>query len=198
MVSVPITTVPVIPAGSLSATTQPSLSSTDGELLLRPWDVRDAAAVYTAYQDPAIRHWHARHMSSLDEAREWIEVADRSWQQEQRAQWAIVRAGSGEVLGRTALGRFDLHQGLARCGYWVLPEARGTGVAPRALAAVADWALRVAEFHRVDLEHSVRNEASCRVALKAGFALEGTRRSVALHTDGWHDMHQHARVHGDP
>lgn len=38
------------------------------------------------------------------------------------------------------------------------------------------------------------NAASCRVALKAGFAAEGTRRSAALHADGWHDMHLHARI----
>jgi RimJ/RimL family protein N-acetyltransferase len=38
------------------------------------------------------------------------------------------------------------------------------------------------------------NAESCQVALKAGFALEGTARSALLHTDGWHDMHVHARL----
>jgi hypothetical protein len=36
-----------------------------------------------------------------------------------------------------------------------------------------------------------------RVAGKAGFAFEGTKRSAVLHQDGWHDMHLHARVQGD-
>lgn len=49
-------------------------------------------------------------------------------------------------------------------------------------------------LHRVHLEHSVGNPASCRVAERAGFTLEGTQRSAALHLDGWHDMHLHARV----
>lgn len=44
--------------------------------------------------------------------------------------------------------------------------------------------------------HAVRNEASCRVAIKTGFVLEGTKRSAVLHPDGWHDMHLHARVRG--
>ncbi|WP_297548795.1 GNAT family protein [Amycolatopsis sp.] len=52
-------------------------------------------------------------------------------------------------------------------------------------------------LHRLDIQHSVANSASCRVAEKAGFTYEGTLRSSALHTDGWHDMHLHARVQGD-
>ena len=35
------------------------------------------------------------------------------------------------------------------------------------------------------------------MAAKAGFALEGTKRSALLHADGWHDMHLHARIRGD-
>ncbi|MEW2435901.1 GNAT family protein [Streptomyces caniferus] len=42
------------------------------------------------------------------------------------------------------------------------------------------------------------NPASCRVATKAGFRLEGTMRSALLHADGWHDEHLHARVQDDP
>jgi RimJ/RimL family protein N-acetyltransferase len=44
------------------------------------------------------------------------------------------------------------------------------------------------------VQHSTVNAASCRVAERAGFALEGTKRSEAWHTDGWHDMHLHAKI----
>ncbi|MEU1023512.1 GNAT family protein, partial [Streptomyces sp. NPDC005904] len=52
-------------------------------------------------------------------------------------------------------------------------------------------------LHRLELTHATANEASCRVALKAGFPAEGTKRSALLHADGWHDMHLHARIAGD-
>ena len=52
-------------------------------------------------------------------------------------------------------------------------------------------------IHRLELLHAVRNETSCRVASRTGFALEGTKRKAVLHPDGWHDMHLHARVRGD-
>jgi hypothetical protein len=32
--------------------------------------------------------------------------------------------------------------------------------------------------------------------VKSGFEAEGTERGAELHTDGWHDMHLHARIAG--
>lgn len=194
---VPSTISPTIPAGTLASSAQPSISSRDGELLLRPWAAPDAAVLYSAFQDSAIRRWHARHMDSPAEAGEWVAAAGRAWRQEQAAQWAVSRAADGAVLGRMALRSMDLTEGLAECAYWVLPIARGAAVASRALAAMAGWALDEAGFHRIELQHSVGNEASCKVAATSGFAWEGTRRSAALHADGWHDMHLHARIQGD-
>jgi RimJ/RimL family protein N-acetyltransferase len=108
----------------------------------------------------------------------------------------VTRDG-GEVLGRIAMRGFNFADGLAGCAYWVLPAARGAGVAPRALTALTGWAFGRAGFHRLYLDHSTRNTASCRVATKSGFRLEGTKRSAAVHADGRHDMHLHARVRAD-
>ncbi|WP_326839311.1 GNAT family N-acetyltransferase [Rhodococcus sp. AQ5-07] len=49
----------------------------------------------------------------------------------------------------------------------------------------------------MELEHSIHNPRSCRVATKAGFNEEGVRRGSARHADGWHDMHVHARLRSD-
>ncbi|GAX56255.1 acetyltransferase [Streptomyces olivochromogenes] len=73
----------------------------------------------------------------------------------------------------------------------------GAGVASCALAALTDWALNEIGFYRLQLDHSTRNHASCRAATKSGYLLEGTKRSAALHDDGRHDMHLHARIRGD-
>lgn len=86
--------------------------------------------------------------------------------------------------------------GVGGVGYWVVPAARGSGVASRALGLVSRWALSDLGLHRLELEHSTLNEPSCRVAAKAGYVLEGTKRSQALHDDGWHDMHLHALING--
>lgn len=192
---------PHIPPGRLADSAQPALSVAD-DLLLRPWRQQDAPTVVAAFSDPAIQHWHLRRADDEDEARDWIGQWQDAWYAETGAHWAVVRPGSaddrtGEVLGRVSLRTLIPEIGQAECSYWVLPAARGRGVAPRAVSALARWAFDEIGFERLELAHSVRNEPSCRVAAKAGFALEGTRRHSHPHADGWHDMHLHARLRGD-
>lgn len=190
-----LSTPPTIVAGTLAAGPQPVLAAPAG-LQLRPWDPSDAAVFLSAYQDPEIRHWHTRRPSSEDQVREWFEHYRQAWAQETGASWAVTRGGD-TVLGRIAMSGLSLDDGVAACSYWVLPAARGAGVACRALMALSVWALGKAGFHRLQLDHSTRNNASCRVAIKSGFRLEGTKRSDAVHSDGRHDMHLHARIRGD-
>jgi RimJ/RimL family protein N-acetyltransferase len=59
------------------------------------------------------------------------------------------------------------------------------------------WAFGELRLHRLELSHSTVNPASCRVAENAGYAMEGIKRGEALHADGWHDMHLHARLCDD-
>jgi RimJ/RimL family protein N-acetyltransferase len=61
--------------------------------------------------------------------------------------------------------------------------------------AVTVWAFISLALQRVQLFHAVGNEASCRVAEKAGYALEGRLRSATIYGDGLrHDDHLHARL----
>ncbi|GHI96651.1 GNAT family N-acetyltransferase [Streptomyces olivaceus] len=192
----PYLTRPVIAEGTLSRTPQPALPTGDG-LLLRPWRADDAPAVHAAFQDPAMHQWHARAADSEDEVRGWIAEWQRAWEGERGVQWAVADASDDRLLGRVALREVVLGDGVAEVAYWTTAAARGRGVAARATRALAHWALDGVGFQRLELLHAVANEASCRVAHKSGFAVEGTKRSALLHPDGWHDMHLHARVRGD-
>jgi len=190
-----LSTPPAIPAGTLANGSQPVLPA-DGGLLLRPWKATDTTAFLTAYRDPTIQRWHTRGPDTEDEVRVWFDRYRQDWAQEKGGHWAVTRGGD-EVLGRIAMRGFNLDDGVAGCAYWVLPAARGAGVAPRALTALTGWAFGRAGFHRLYLDHSTRNNASCRAATKSGFLLEGTMRSAAIHADGRHDMHLHARIRAD-
>ncbi|MET8156646.1 GNAT family N-acetyltransferase [Sphaerisporangium sp. NPDC005289] len=181
----------VVVPGSLKRAPQPVLSS-ENDLVLRPWTAADAPAIVDAFRDPDIQHWHARSVESLAEAEEMIEAYAQGWRAESSAHWAVVTP-RGEVLGRVAFRTFDLFWGHAEVAYWTRAAARGRGAATTAVRALTTWAFGIG-FHRLYLYHSTLNDASCRLALKAGFALEGTERSSILHPDGWHDMHLHALV----
>jgi ribosomal-protein-alanine N-acetyltransferase len=174
---------------------QPDLDTGDG-FRLRPWSPGDARTVRGVYADPAVQRWHVRTLASDDEARDVVEGWAARWGEAAGASWAVVD-GAGALCGRVALREISLHDGSAEVAYWTVAEARGRRVAPRALRTVTRWAFG-AGFHRLWLEHSVRNAASCRAAVAAGYGPEGVRRSAVLHADGWHDMHTHARVVTDP
>ena len=180
-----------VPVGSLAAVPQPTLAAGRG-VLLRPWSLGDAQAVMDAYQDEAIQRWHVRRADSLAETREWIAGWQGEWAAEAGAHWAVVGADSGVLLGRAALKHLKFADGTADVAYWTVPAARGKGVCPRAVDAMASWAFE-AGFHRLDLEHAMGNTASCRVAEKT-VAVEGVRRSAWLLADGRHDVHAHARL----
>ncbi|WP_225732154.1 MULTISPECIES: GNAT family N-acetyltransferase [unclassified Nocardia] len=175
----------------LSRTAQPTLSTKDG-LLLRPFHADDAPDVLIAYTDPVTRQWHNRVVDTEHDARKLIEEWLHGWTAGTDALWAVIDGDT--FAARIGLRRFNIRDASAEIGYWAMPTARGRGVVPRAVDAVTDWAFGEIGFHRIELNHSVHNPASCRVAEKTGFALEGVKRAAAMHADGWHDMHLHARV----
>src|SRR6266480_3088193 len=73
------------------------------------------------------------------------------------------------------LCRSCLHRGSV--GYWLLPEARGKGLASRAVKLVSRWALRDLALARLALLTEPSNRQSRRVAKLTGFQEEGVLRS---------------------
>ncbi|MGD1224069.1 GNAT family N-acetyltransferase [Streptomyces krungchingensis] len=187
---------PVVPAGRMAAMDQPVLALDCG-LELRPWRADDADALVAAGQDPAIRRWNRLIVPSPAEARTRVERMHERWRNEQGAIWAIAPHDGGRAVGLIGWGDIDLADGSAEIVYWILPAGRGRGVAVEATRRLSQWAFDELGLHRLLLCHSVANPASCRVAAKAGFCVEGTMRSALLHEDGWHDQHLHAMVKGD-
>lgn len=90
---------------------------------------------------------------------------------------AIADRVTGTVVGHISLRLRDLDLGRVGLGYWVLPSARGRGVAREAVAGLTDWALNQLGSWRVELCVEPWNEPSKRVALSAGFVREGLLRS---------------------
>ena len=113
-----------------------------------------------------------------DDARQFIELADRAWDEGRRAIFAIANAETA-----SGLGVVDLHldvrgePGLASVGYWLRPQARGRGSAARAVRLVSRWALTELGVERLYLTTAPDNVPSQRVAERAGFNREGLLRA---------------------
>lgn len=165
----------------------------DERSYLRPWTLDDVPVVVVAYCEPDIQWW-APYSYDQAEAEQVIERWTESWQKETGVCWAIAMRSDNSAFGRFAFQTIDFISGSAEIAYWVLPESRGEGFASLATTAICEWAFNQLGLHRVQLFHSVRNIASCRVAEKAGLELEATLKSDAIYRDGWHDSHLHSRV----
>jgi RimJ/RimL family protein N-acetyltransferase len=153
----------------------------DGDVALRPWRLDDAAAVRAALDgDEAITSWLDQIPQPYlqDDARAYLARAVAGWADGSSASFAVVDAGTGELLGSLGIRIDEPEEGNAEVGYWVARAARSRGVASRALRLASRWALRETGLERIQLRADVRNAPSQRVAEKAGFRREGVQRSA--------------------
>jgi RimJ/RimL family protein N-acetyltransferase len=147
----------------------------DGVITLRPWRNDDAQTLVEALDgDPEIAVWldQVPQPYTLEDARAYLAGGGN---REEEA-FAITDAASGRVLGSIGVG--VVSDGVSEIGYWMRADARGKGLTTRALVLASRWALERRGAARVQLRADPENAASCRVAEKAGFTLEGVLRSA--------------------
>ena len=79
-------------------------------------------------------------------------------------------------VGSIGLWLQEIDGGRASIGYWLVADARGHGLAARALRAVVAFAFGTLEIPRLHLFVEPWNVASARTAERAGFKREATLR----------------------
>ena len=100
------------------------------------------------------------------------------------------------LLGSMSLHRIDHDQRTAEIGYWTTPDARSR-TSPRPPSWRCAGGFATLSLERIELMHAVENEASARIAEKAGFTLEGRMRRVRRRRQR-HDELLWARLRDDP
>ncbi|WP_307853279.1 GNAT family N-acetyltransferase [Kitasatospora sp. RG8] len=174
-----------------------------GGLLLRPFRDEDAPALIEIYRDETLRRFTRISVTDAEEAARWLDVQYRGWADGDRYSFAVLEPrggqdGPAELVANVVLKRADPGGPSAEVGYWTAAAARGRGVAPRALEAVTGWAFAAFAGEgllRLDLLHQVDNQASCRVAEKAGYGFDAVL--PALPPEFPLDGHLHTRHRGD-
>ena len=152
----------------------------DGAIALRPWTDGDVPAVADACRDPEIAHWidDVPAPYTRADARAYVATARRGWKDGSLWAFAVTDVATGELLGSCGIGWQDRPQGVAEIGYWVRSGTRRRGVATRAVRLASRWAFDECGVQRLQLRADVRNDASLRVAERAGFHREGVLRSI--------------------
>jgi RimJ/RimL family protein N-acetyltransferase len=154
---------------------------TDGEIRLRVMSEADISALTAACRDPEIPRW-TQVPDDYEEshAREWLEMQGRRRDAGSELHLVIVDARDDRLLGSIGFTGIDWDDLRGSIGYWVAAEARGRGVATRAVRLLSGWGFEELGFGRVEIKTEPGNTISQRVAKRAGFSREGLLRSHAL------------------
>jgi RimJ/RimL family protein N-acetyltransferase len=172
---------------------EPQVVFGDG-VVLREFADDDLKALRVALDDPQTQLWNPVHWAGPDRARSVLQHG-RDWSSGTFTGWLICTPERHELQGLVAVHSISQFHRTGEVGYWVAAPERGKGLATAALRTASDWAFRTLDLRRLDLAHAVENVASCRVAEKSGFVLEGTHRLAFVYGDGQpHDEHRHARL----
>jgi RimJ/RimL family protein N-acetyltransferase len=154
----------------------PAPPLTDGNISLRPWERRDVPAVAAACRDPEIPRWTVvPHNYTERHARDFIGGTAADIANGRELALAIVDMDD-RLLGALGLSNFDWIDLKGEIGYWMVAESRRQGIGARATRLLAVWALTELGLERVELLANPKNEASQRLAERAGFTREGTLR----------------------
>jgi RimJ/RimL family protein N-acetyltransferase len=156
----------------------PDQPLTDGVVTLRRWELGDVPALVTAIDgDPEITNFLELIPQPYRdaEARAWIEAAAAMWRDETGSPFAVVAAE--EVVGGAGITWLDREESVGDVGYWIQRDARRRGYTTRAVLLLARWAFDLG-CERLQIRADTENDASLRVAERAGFTLEGVMRSI--------------------
>jgi RimJ/RimL family protein N-acetyltransferase len=94
--------------------------------------------------------------------------------------YVIEDTSDGKLLGGASLHHFDPLRDAVEVGYWLFVDARGRGVATRAVRELCEHALRNGIW-RVEAHVRIGNTASERVLGRLGFEREGVKRRYLRH-----------------
>ena len=147
----------------------------DGVVTLRRKARKDVDALTAACQDPEIPRWTLvpapyRRADALG----WIAATELELDSGLGINWLAVDA-EDRLLASIGLMGIDRERGTGEIGYWVAREARGRGVATRAVRLVCEWAASELGLTTLELVIHEDNAPSHAVARAAGFAEAGER-----------------------
>lgn len=143
----------------------------DGVVALRPFGPHDVDGLLALWRDPEVARWTGVP-PSCDErlAAAWVAGRERRRLGGRGLDLVITEAGgAGALAGAVSLDDPDPEARTAGMGFSLLAVHRGRGLAARAVDLLAGWTLEHLPVDRLHIEIDRANDASRRVAERAGF-----------------------------
>jgi len=168
-----------------------------GPVALRYFRESDAAAVAASCADPEIPRF-TMMPDDLDERQALAWIVRRNGLRERGLfAFAITADESDTCIGQMGVG-IDRANRRAQMFYWLDRSHRGRGLTTTALQLITGWAFTEFDIVRAQLVTHPENASSQRVAVKAGYRLEGLLRAWEPVKDDQPDVLMFSRLREDP
>lgn len=166
-----------------------ALTLDGGSVLLRDWQDADSPVL-----EAVCGEWDVCRFTSVPwtyseaEATAWVVRNREKRSRGEMLSLAIVDADADSVVGNVNLTRFSEDGREAALGYWLVPGARGRGLAFAATRTLTTWGFEALGLERIELAILPENTSSHRVAERLGATPEGLRPRSHKAGDRWWDM----------
>ncbi|GAA2523733.1 GNAT family N-acetyltransferase [Pilimelia columellifera] len=156
------------------------LQANGGPVRLRPLAERDFDGLVRSAADPQTLRWtNIPADYDRQEASQFLAFGRLRWERGEAVE--LVLADGDDAFAGTISLRLGPDPAVGDIGYAVAPWARGRGYCAVAVRELSRWGFDALALARVSWAANVGNEASRRVAQRAGFRMEGPRRSAITH-----------------
>jgi RimJ/RimL family protein N-acetyltransferase len=153
----------------------------EAPFVARRVEQRDVPVVAPAFRDPGIGGENGMPPFDEEEFRAVLrDLIPKLSAQGVLFPYVIEDTTDGTIVGGVTLRHFDPMRGVIEVGYWLFPDARGRGLATRAVRAVAREAF-ASGLWRIEAHVRIGNDVSERVLERAGFTREGVKRRYLRH-----------------
>jgi len=141
---------------------------TDGSVLLRASEPRDLPAIDIGIHDPDVIRWIGPTEGSAVDV-----VALNRQRCASGSPTLSICERDGTCVGLVWINVREVDETTGSVGYWLLPRARGRGLATRAVRLISAWAARDLGLTNLRLTTEPENDRSRRVAERGGFRQTG-------------------------
>jgi RimJ/RimL family protein N-acetyltransferase len=171
----------------------------DGDIRIRLRSDADIPAIVAACQDPEIPRWTRVPFDyDIEAARDWSIQAATEQADGNALSVLITDADDDSLLGSIGIVLIDWAESRCDIAYWIAAQARGRGVATRAVRALCRWTFENLPMERISICAEPENAASRRVAENAGFTFEGILRSWHVNKGRRADCAMYSLLRNEP
>ncbi|USB33651.1 GNAT family N-acetyltransferase [Paenibacillus sp. YPG26] len=157
-------------------------------LILRAPRFGEGACINEAIHESVneLRPWlpFARSLPSLEESEAYVRKARLNFLERTDLVLHLFDKTTGRFVGSSGLHRLDWEIRSFEIGYWIRTSRTGQGLAGEAVQGVTAFAVNHLDAKRLEIRCDANNQASRRVAERAGFTREGILRNASLDEHG--------------